>query len=265
MTKRKSENQEDEADAETNNASSAYKKWKQAWKQTTITNKGIAIASVVVAVATVIYAVVACYQLSAINEANRFSRESLEAVQRSFLTFVDVNGERTIEKHGIWSFAIVVENSGTTPAIDAISFSGADDLTSEPMGDIFSGTASMMAYDYIVIGPMTKKSIAILSRPDAFMLGEDFDVTVRNWVPRPFPGGKSPFLWAWVVYRDVFPNTKPHLTEYCAQILNTQVARDSLPDHPIFRANIATCQHHNCADEKCEDYSKVVALALAHQ
>ncbi len=261
MRKKNGRNQVEDRNEEAGDGDTAiqvWNKWKQAWAATHIANKAVAIATAVAALAAVVYAIVACYQLSAINEANRFNRESLVSVQRAFVTFTDVNGDRDLNAK--WSFAILVENSGTTPAIDVISFSGADDLVSEPIGDTFSGNSSKIARNAIVIGPKSKKSIALISKSDAFMFGEGFDVKAPI-VPQIFPGGKSPFLWSWIVYRDVFPNTKPHLTEYCTQIVGTQVDRDSLPDHPVFRSSISNCSHHNCADERCDDYDRVVSLA----
>jgi hypothetical protein len=89
MRKRKQQNtnHNEEADSEADNSDSTYKKWKQAWRQTTIANKATVIASVIVACATLVYATVACFQLIAINEGNRFSRDALASVQRAFITY----------------------------------------------------------------------------------------------------------------------------------------------------------------------------------
>jgi hypothetical protein len=243
------------------NAKGVWKKWRVAWTNTHVANKAVAIATSVAALASVIYAVVAVFQLVALDESNRFNREALVSVQRAFITFLEGSGERGFDhEQPVWSFTIRVENSGTTPAINVVSFAGADDFASEPTGETFYGTSKTVARNGMVIGPRVQKIIAIIDKPDEFVIGERFDPRAPV-VARPFPGHKAPFLWAWVVYRDVFPGTEPHLTESCTRIVNTQVTRVSPPEQPSFRSNITNCDHHNCADRNCDDYDKVVALA----
>jgi hypothetical protein len=61
------------------------------------------------------------------------------------------------------------------------------------------------------------------------------------------------YLWGWVRYFDVFPNTKQHITRFCWMVMPvgdpfTYVPND--PQHTLRFDNI----HHtegNCADDEC--------------
>src|SRR5664279_699440 len=125
MKKNKAGNDKRESDEETANAESTHKKWKQAWKQTTIANKSMVIASVLIAVSTAIYAGVASYQLAALRESNATNREALVSVQRAFLSFSGIDtGVRMLDPITNMitnqQFHLNITNSGTTPALDGV-------------------------------------------------------------------------------------------------------------------------------------------------
>jgi hypothetical protein len=69
--------------------------------------------------------------------------------------------------------------------------------------------------------------------------------------------GKHAFVWGWVVYRDIFPDTELHLSEYCLVFTNPKW---SGPRHgntnTEMRITNLPCQTHYCYDHECSDYSK---------
>ena len=78
-----------------------------------------------------------------------------------------------------------------------------------------------------------------------------------------FQVGPTTFFWGWIVYRDAFQ--KVHLTEYCTFV--TRVQGSQPPGAPIgkelpdFKLSLTDCGSHNCADQDCEDYNRIVKLA----
>src|ERR1035438_10495590 len=87
------------------------------------------------------------------------------------------------------------------------------------------------------------------------LFGENLGDKLEN-----FPAHLRPdyYLYGWMVYRDVLPNTPAHLTEYCRRINSV----DLLPGNPMnIRFNFEDSRQHNCTDQYCPDYSEMVTLA----
>jgi hypothetical protein len=57
------------------------------------------------------------------------------------------------------------------------------------------------------------------------------------------------YLWGWVTYRDVFPGTPPHRTEYCLQL--TKWGGDPLNPAGSYSMGFNFCPIHNCTDDEC--------------
>ena len=65
-------------------------------------------------------------------------------------------------------------------------------------------------------------------------------------------GTKFAYIWGWIKYFDVFPNTPEHITRYCYQI---QVNGDPLSPGPDLKGVDFMYPIHlrnNCADEECD-------------
>jgi hypothetical protein len=61
------------------------------------------------------------------------------------------------------------------------------------------------------------------------------------------------YFWGWAAYRDVFRDSKVHLTEFCSKL--TTISGDIATGNVRFV--YTHCPSHNCADETCEDYREV--------
>ena len=64
------------------------------------------------------------------------------------------------------------------------------------------------------------------------------------------------FAWGWTTYRDIFPDSQMHLTEFCTDISTVAFTK---PDHTDFTGDLnfgtPSCPTHNCFDNECEDYA----------
>lgn len=181
------------------------------------------------------------------------ARESLESVQRAFVTFKSINMDyipKTNKTKGAaWISYAMLENSGTTPAIDKIQhFTGSNKVKGKPSEDDFIGKAP----DIIIggeVGPRAPFNLGRYIVGDDFMLGgfplssittEKFD----KWF-----SARKIFFWGWIGYRDVFPKTYPHITEFCEWV--DEVAANV---HWTPRVGFEQCSEHNCTDKHCGDY-----------
>lgn len=186
--------------------------------------------------------------------ANDIAEKSYQFGQRAYVTY---HGVKTVthvvtNPRGKESVAIDItyqwENAGNTPAIGVQAFIAAHPQDDEPSEEEFVGVAlanpiaSAHRPDRMAsIGPKITVDSVTLHAP------EDF-ATDHPEVPRLF--------WGWILYRDIFPGTKVHLTEFCLKA--NDISRD---DDLQYQFHGATCDHHNCIDDFCLDYSSIIGLA----
>ena len=199
-------------------------------------------------------------QVVGIKESNRINRESLESVQRAFITYKGTQSERMIVPPGkyVHVFSPVFENSGTTPARAAIgAFDCAPHLSSEPNEAMFKGTKARWS-TIMTIGPKAIQNPGNkhMDETDLWLrdLGDDPITRLQKaiWMPRSF-------VWGWVVYKDVFQRTPPHLTEFCEELNGATAV--SPGGKVIF--DYLKCAHHNCTDEDCPDYREITSFLKA--
>jgi hypothetical protein len=58
------------------------------------------------------------------------------------------------------------------------------------------------------------------------------------------------FLWGHLIYRDIFPQTKPHILMYCKEL--AEVRADFKNVGSTVEYVWDDCDRHNCADEDCK-------------
>jgi hypothetical protein len=200
-------------------------------------------------------------QVAGIKESNRINRESLESVQRSFITYLRTDANRM--RRGqvgtyFYDFAPVFQNSGATPAKvvgSYVSTKWADQRDQLMDESRFEGGNPSFAS--LTIGPKAEQPLGPLREEEASVFGVDLGSDLSR-----FHEGKMDKLlviWAWIAYRDIFPGTKLHLTEFCDA---TYGARLSPVSGVAFYSR--SCVHHNCTDEDCPDYSEIVKLTKSN-
>jgi hypothetical protein len=204
--------------------------------------------------------------LGQMKESNHINSESLISVQRPFVNFVDIAADipplTASDKSRLWTFQAVVENSGNTPAVSRRGFFMG--LPFMPPGqkrgpseDSFLG-ANAVHYPG-VMGPKSTDKIGPIQWDEAYILG---DTSLKDWGSDKFNEGlakavqsRLSFFWGWVAYKDAFPNTNLHVTEFCKLVLGIEIRNDS---HAYFKFH--DCAEHNCQDKDCQDYQRVVNL-----
>jgi hypothetical protein len=205
----------------------------------------------------------------AATEATAIARESLVSVQRAFVShagyipeyrlFRTKTGvERFIEFRNRW------ENSGTTPALSVVQYFAIEQLPDEPTDDQFRGQPERTHAAYIRPGGDLQSNL--LAKPETFFTTpmsatSSFDQTkvVRSQ--------RRIFLWGWIGYRDIFPTSKVHITEFCQRV--TRVLATGPPGAGVASGitfNTVICSdRHNCVDEQCADYKRIAALVPPRQ
>lgn len=171
-----------------------------------------AIFTAVIMVTGILYTVFAGLQWSVTND-------SLISVQRAFvrstgitvdsLMYRDQKGERReLHASSHWT------NSAPTPAIQVVESFSFDEAMQEPDGDSFLGQKDPRGS--IVIGPGGTSDSGAIVKPEGFLsTGQTTDpAKIQTKI-----FSKRIYGWGWMAYRDVFPGTKVHVTEFCAQLV----------------------------------------------
>jgi hypothetical protein len=210
--------------------------------------------------AAAIYAGIAGVQTYFIREANNISQQSLVAVQRAFMGNRGTGSKRylnTLPDGNRWLFDEEFFNDGSTPAIAINQMMNFDEII-ELTEDRFIGKKEMLDSAKENVGSANPRSPYIIGpmfKTDEFVLGAegiDFKNIKKTKATKIT---RKMYVWGWVVYRDIFPNTPVHLTEFCQQLAGITV--DSKED--TLSVSFTNCKNHNCTDEYCHDYKEVVA------
>jgi hypothetical protein len=191
---------------------------------------------------------------NAAESAADIAHESLISTQRAYVTFKEVKVEQTtrtqpsvLEQVG-YNVALIWENSGTTPAPLAKQHFRISRLKGEPMGETFFKVNEKKQPTTTYIGPKaTVQTGSVFARAD-----------VLPKLITPITIGTPTYIWGWIVYRDIFSFTKPHVTEVCSVLSEVRITPISpkINDYGFF---FNRCEHHNCTDDNCEDYNQVIA------
>jgi len=196
--------------------------------------------------------------------SNDLSRQSLQSVQRAFASFerlgFDRKGQFTEpgKQKYFWVFEPHFTNTGSTPAIDVIShFDLAELPTGPPTEQQFIGNDQVFGS-----GIMMQKgegTIGYKIVDDSFILNDWETAPTSPIITKKII--RRRFFWGWVFYRDVFPKTQPHLTEFCQELVGIQLIQPQttkVGNKPRFSLVFNSCPKHNCVDEYCEDYQNVL-------
>jgi hypothetical protein len=155
----------------------------------------------------------------------------------------------------------VWENTGTTPAIHAISdytvLVGPVGITEDLFKSSGIATTQSRLVETIIASKATQGGV-VSSWDEASIFGVNLGDNFENF-PNAHQRGDV-WIFGWTVYRDVMPNTKDHLTEFCRHLEQPGLIAETPPK---IKYNLSTCPTHNCEDEYCPDYAEIVAYAEA--
>ncbi len=185
------------------------------------------------------------------NETNR-------AVQRAMIRYVGVqasrsmvgNNRRAINLKAIW------ENGGITDAVDVVTHVSFGEMKGGPSTEQFIGGHGHPPRT-IAIGPHARLDSAGLFMRESLIFGSDLPSDLRQYIKSPAELNQNIFVFGWLVYRDVFPGSKPHVTGFCQQLTAVGVQEDGAGFQLVW-ADYGT--RYNCRDEGCEGYEEIVKL-----
>jgi len=196
----------------------------------------------------------------AAEDANVVAREALVAVQRAFVDAKGTGAKRFVNRGpdgANWVFEEDFVNDGTTPALQVIQRSGVDELPNGITEDVFIGSQddiNITKKSAVTIGTKTPYILGPFRKSDAFVLsGQTFNMNPSAHTPA-VEITRHVYSWAWLIYRDVFPDTPLHLTEVCEELNTITVNSKEQTTNVYFR----NCDSHNCTDTYCEDYQRLI-------
>ena len=196
--------------------------------------------------------------------SNQIAASALEDVQRAFVRVDSITIVPGIKRfpagsQQVYEVSANFGNSGSTPAVGLINYFGVEKLIGEPDEGTFQGDVKVPNYrSYIAPNGRWSSSV---EKPARFFLG-GWKLGTTQIIKRP------QFFWGWVVYRDVFSGTKPHLTEFCTETNVIAFEKNLAPlspdpnaPPPQMKILYGECKSHNCTDEYCADYNEILKLA----
>lgn len=187
-------------------------------------------------------------QLDQMIKSNRIAKDAYQSGQRAYIVYEDMihtmdvvtnpRGKDTI----VFSIATKWQNTGNTPAVGAISVVAANEQEEEITEQEFVGSVPevIVRQPVSAIGPKIPFTSVFMHLPESFADSVE----------------KPRYIWGWVLYRDIFPDTKPHVTEFCYRV--TKIEKIDIINYSFEK--IRPCTHHNCIDEFCDDYANLAAL-----
>jgi hypothetical protein len=231
--------------------------------------KATLIVTTLTLISASVYAGIAAYQYSAMKDANVINRESLTSVQRAFVSFQRFEYFRLQDadhaKVHNWDIFADFTNNGATNATNVIGILQVQELPAEPTEEQFR---SDVHSPESAIPPKGNRSMRIPRPvPEPLIFGTELGSVITAKSPTQTHFNHNLFVWSWVYYRDIFSNTKPHVTEVCSQLNGINfVTQNYNPSVSQLAAgnltfNYAGCRKHNCDDEQCEDYKEIVEFA----
>jgi hypothetical protein len=176
-------------------------------------------------------------QLCQMIKQNRISRDSLEKVQRAFVSFspditnlwiTDTEDSPDITA---WRFQVAIRNSGATTTrrlqdhifIKSLPGTIPDNFD---FHDLESGEKSMVAPQDHIFYWTDPISVQDMAKP-----------------------GEHTYLYGWATYNDVFEGTDLHITKFCYEV--HPVLRNFTSKTWISRTTLCP-DHHNCTDDDCK-------------
>ena len=215
-----------------------------------------AACAIALVIITGTYTHYAANQRDAMLKSNEINREALESVQRAFISFPGVQSEavyaidkNTPAKLSEFRFHAQIQNNGNTPASEAVGmFFGDSTLSTEPDEKQFLNR--IVAPWHGMVGAKEAKIFGDHRIPYSYFLGEGGK--------RPTGDGKLLFFWGFVIYHDILPKTKTHVTEFC-QLVDEILVNADRPQtlSGQYKFTFRDCNQHNCADEQCKDYKEI--------
>ena len=165
--------------------------------------------------------------------------------QRAWVTAKGIEIEKLPPKSGyqevVWQFRAIGENIGATPTKNARSHVSFQFGPEKMPKDFRFPDLGSNENTPVVIGP--KSSIG------SSLLNVDANISKAVQARR-----MHLYFWGWMSYRDIFENTKQHMTKFCREL--TEIHGDPVGTTGNTKIIFTHCPYHNCTDEECERHTK---------
>jgi hypothetical protein len=164
----------------------------------------------ITALATLVIAAFTATLWLATSRQARLTREAFVADKRAFVFATGFNQVWEQDKATnlyVWRLRPVLRNSGATPTKDMEMYVACEIRNSQlPTGYAFTPQAQNIAKG--MMPPMFELQGGIAPQyPGAAITPQDIIDSQA--------GRKFIYLWGWISYRDIFPETERHITRYC--------------------------------------------------
>jgi len=195
-------------------------------------------------VATLIYTAIAA---RAAQDAAIIAERTLVADKRAFVFAEGFNSFfESGPKKGeyVWRFRPIWKNTGDTPTKNLrLHFDG--ELRSTPLPIGFNFDVASIPPGTGLLGPNSGSMGGVWPYPGMTPLSiSDVEDIIA--------GRRFLYIWGWVRYLDVFPDSKEHVTRFCWQMVATGDPRKFKPEAQTVQWG--NLHHHegNCADDECQ-------------
>lgn len=164
-----------------------------------------------------------------------------EAIQRAFVFLDGVTQVRVIDqqKHSVNEYRLYLrwKNNGSTPTRHMTGHANIGSFDA-PLPDTFDYFDKGCANNKIALGPRAEVHIGPLHIPFDALNAVIFA-----------PQRRHIYFWGWVLYNDVFSNSRQHVTQFCMEV--TSVPGDVADPNGRSALGYTDCPEHNCYDDEC--------------
>ena len=203
------------------------------------------VASILGALALSAWAAMAASRAAgAARDQARMSRESLVGSERAFVFVQNFHAEPVhdpTEDNKLLGWNIFVEwkNSGKTATRSCVQRANYKEFSRPISADFDFPNLEVNEYQWLLIGPNASV------QSGKYFIPIDKVAKIRA-------GDLHAYLWGWIEYNDVFPNTARHRTEYGYKII---ASAGAAPDQIVI--GTTPTPRHNAADKEC--FHKVIS------
>lgn len=201
-------------------------------------------------------------QLEAIRKQGTFAERALVSAERAFVFYDKVDLTAALHPNGsvsAWTIVPGWKNSGTTPARHVVCHVSLH---------YQSGMAGLRdGFDFPEQWDIGEPGISMVSIPPQGTIGDSVKRIPIAELVASKQKTKRVFMYGWVEYDDVFPETPRHRTEFCVEIItcfDPRIDIGSLPQErrpKPFQFNFHG--RHNGAEDECYRRPKSPEVRLA--
>jgi hypothetical protein len=197
----------------------------------------------ITALATIVIAAFTGTLWWATSKQAELTREALIADKRAFVFATGIYGfwEPSPTGQYNWRFRPLWQNGGETPTKNMTMHTSCE-LRNTPLPSGFDFGQAQTGTGFL--GPRATSMGSLAPTMAAITPQNLRDVQQQR---------QFLYLWGWVRYFDVFPNTKEHITRFCWVVIPVGDPFTYVPNDPQHTLRFTTIHHTegNCADDEC--------------